>query len=96
MVRDDEIGRVVGEVAVGLHVVELEADGEVVLGERRHVGRCFEERGEGQLQAAGVGFADDLVEDGFLGGQKGTMARCGRGAYRAAESGPSMRVVPLS
>ena len=43
---DDEVGRVIGKVPVRLHVIELEANGEIVLGERGHVRRGFEKGGE--------------------------------------------------
>jgi hypothetical protein len=64
-VADDEIGNVIREVAVGLHVVELEADSEVVLGEGFDVRRGFEEGCEGELEAPGIRLADDAGEDGF-------------------------------
>src|SRR5438552_8074697 len=43
---NDEIGRVIGEISVALHVVELKSDGEIVLGKGSYVRCVFEKRGE--------------------------------------------------
>jgi hypothetical protein len=63
---DDEIRCVGGEIAVGLDVVDLVADGEVVLGEGRDIGRVVEKTGESQFEAAGMWLANDLAEQRFL------------------------------
>lgn len=62
----EEIRRVGGEIAVGAHVIEAETHGQIVLGEGGDVGRGVEEGGEGKLQPASRGFADEAVEEGFL------------------------------
>jgi hypothetical protein len=80
-VAGDEVGRVVGEIAIGLDVVKAEADGEVVLGESLAVGSVPEEAGEGEFEAAAVGFADDAIEERILGGDEGAIL----GAERAGE-----------
>ena len=67
----DEVRRVVGKVAIGFDVIQLEADGEIIFGVRLHVGRGFEKPGEGEFKAAGVRLADDAVEDGFAGVEVG-------------------------
>ena len=82
----DEVRRVGGQIAVGLDVVDLEADGQVVLGKGLHVRRGFQERGKGQLQAVGAGLADDAVEHRFLRVQEAARL----GAERARVAQPDM------
>jgi hypothetical protein len=67
----DEIRRVIRQFAVRFHIVELEADGHVVLRERLHVGRGIEKCGEGQFETVGFAFTDDAVKHGFLRGEVG-------------------------
>ena len=60
---DDEVGCVSREVAVGSHIVEFEADGQVVFSERLNV-RCVPQKSsEGEFKSVGTRFADDLAED---------------------------------
>lgn len=75
-----EIRDVVREVAVRLHVVDLEADREIVLGERGYVGRALQELRELQLEPSAHGFWDDLVEDRFLRRQVFAVSRS-KGAH---------------
>lgn len=70
---DQKIRGIVGEIAVGLDVIELEADGEIVFGKGLHVGSGFEKGGEAEFEAAGMGLANDFIEDGFFGGEIGAM-----------------------
>ena len=66
----DEVRRVVGQVAVGLDVVDLEADGEVVLGERLHVRRVFEEtRRTPARSRRRCGSPTILLNTDFFGGE---------------------------
>ena len=60
---DDEVGVVVGDVAVGFDVVEAEVDGKIVFGISNHVRALLKECGKAELEVA---VADDFVEDAAL------------------------------
>jgi hypothetical protein len=64
-VAHDEVGEVAREVAVGAHRVELEANGEVVLGEGLDIGHGFEEGCKAEFETSGMGIGDDFVEGAF-------------------------------
>lgn len=51
---DGEIGRVIGKVAIGLDVIELEPNGKVVFRERLHIGRFLQKSGEQEFKAAAI------------------------------------------
>lgn len=57
-----EIRDIAREIPVGLNVVDLEADREVVLGESDDIRRCVEKAREAELEASGMWFAHDLAE----------------------------------
>ena len=60
---DDKIGVVVANVAVGIHVIQLEIYGEIVFPVGNHVRAVLQEARERQLKIA---IPDDAVEDAFL------------------------------
>ena len=60
---DHKIGVVVGNVAIGVHIVQLEMDSHVVLRVRDHIGAVFQEAGKPKFKVA---VADDAVEDALL------------------------------
>jgi len=60
---DDEVGVVVGDVAVGFDVVEAEVDGKVVFGVGDDVRALLKECGKAEFEVA---VADDFVEDAAL------------------------------
>ena len=62
---DKEIGVIVRDVAVGVHIVEFEVHGQVVLGVRDDIFAVFQEARELKLQVA---VSDDAVEDALSSG----------------------------
>src|SRR5680860_1102552 len=66
---DDKVRCVRREITILFHVIQLEADREVVLGECSDVRRIVEKSCELQLEAARARLADDLAEQGFFGRQ---------------------------
>lgn len=73
-----EIWNVVGQVATSGHVVELETDGRVVLGERRNACGLVEEGGEFEFEAIVARFADNLGEERSLRNKERALFRAER------------------
>lgn len=61
---DKKVGIIVGNIAVGVDIVELEMDGEIIFGVGDDVAAIFEKAGKDKFKMA---VADDAVEDAFLG-----------------------------
>src|SRR6202035_2491743 len=68
----DEIGKVVGNLSLGVYVVDLELNCQVVFDVRNNVRTIFQERREFQLQRA---VADDAVENALLRNDVGLFLR---------------------
>ena len=87
---DDEVWRVVGKIAVSLHVIELETHSTVVLRKGRHVRCALQEGCERQFEAAGVRLADGLVEYRFRRREIRTMV--GAKGTRVPQTDPILNV----